>query len=546
MRLESVAVRIAPEAGQVERSAAELLRRRLGAQGIAVFDGASAHVTLRTDQAVAHELGAEGYVVSVQGDSATVAGGGPNGVLYGAGCILHALAAAGGEWRLPAEMRGRPALPLRTMYFADHMGNWYAHASAEEVRDYLAEMALWGYNELMTCLEVRPGETFDDSVARVKALEAYARTLGMRAGNVIQSNTSFTPPPPGTKAEPGPVPGPYDVCPSKPGASDFIVDDKRTFVSRMLPFDFSALWPYDGGGCSSADCAPWARTYLDLSERIAREVLPGVEVRASAWFFDEPENRGEDDALFTRLAAHPHWFRHIYAGASQARRWLAAGRTLPEPYRVLLFPDTSMFDGIPWGGRGANPGARRFTAELRDCLQLLDGAAVYSEGRYDDVNKVVWAQLLWNTESDPHAMLAEYARVYLGADVAEDAAALLLAVEDGMAMLPDTERWRRGMFHPEWDEAAAAIEARLDAGRAASWRWQMIRARTRIEMECARLSRDGDDEAERQRIYASLREVYEPLQRRLNLHDPERSLPTWIYAPVEQAVPYPITWDVPV
>lgn len=484
------------------------------------------------------DLGPEGFAVTSAGSAVAIAANQAPALLFGIGSLLRAARRSEAEWSFTdIHLRDRPRLPVRNIYFADHMGNYYTHAPESEVRDYLEEMALWGYNELMTCLAVRPEETFFDSVARLHALEDYARALGMRAGSVIQSNTSFNGPPEEWKATPGPIPGAYDVCPSKPGAWEFLVEDKREYLALMQPMDYVCLWPYDGGGCYSEDCKPWAATFLRLSRDIAERAVGDLsEVRVSAWFF-ERDVPGEDDALFAYLQERPDWFHYIVAGAAETRRWVADGRTVPDPYRVLLFPDISMFDGIPWGGRGANPAPRKFAAELAESGDMLDGGIVYSEGRFDDFNKVLWARLFWDPDLDPRAIVREYCDYYFGSEASERVTELIAAIEEGMAGLPDTERWRRGIFHPEWDAAAAEIEAGLPSTVTRGWRWQMLRTKTKLEADYSAIATNGSGGAARSAAIEGLRESYDHLQAHLNLHDAQRSLATWFYAPAEEAFP---------
>ncbi|HUS62238.1 MAG TPA: hypothetical protein VMY34_08580, partial [Acidimicrobiales bacterium] len=241
-------------------------------------------------------LGGEGYVLARLRDAVFVSANDAPAVVFAVGRLLRE------GW--PASFNvitSTPALPVRNIYFADHMGNWYSHAPEVEVFEYLDEMALWGYNELMTCVAVKQGETFVDAVERVRGLEDAARRLGMRAGPVVQSNTSYVGPAPEHRATPVPIAAPYDVCASQPGASDFLVSDKRDYLALMAPFDYICLWPYDGGGCACDACAPWGKTFLELSERIAREALPDeTDVWVSAWFFEKWAS-GEDDALFSDL-----------------------------------------------------------------------------------------------------------------------------------------------------------------------------------------------------------------------------------------------------
>lgn len=546
-------IRIGEDATPTERAAADSLVRRLDLSaevvvgktlgdtdgpGIVLGTPTSSEEIRKLEGGVLRDiadLGAEGFAITTVGPVAFAAANEPRGLVYAAGWLLRETGVVHGRWQPPAsEVRDKPRLAVRNIYFADHMGNWYTHAAPEAVFDYVEEMALWGYNELTTVLAVRPGETFFDAVARLHELEDHARLFGMTTGTVVQSNTSFDRPRDEWKAEPGPIPGAYDVCPSQPGAWEFLVEDKRQYLELMQPFDFLCLWPYDGGGCYSASCAPWARTFLKLSHDIARAASSGAEVRVSAWFF-ERDVAGEDDALFAYLADEPDWFRYIVAGAVETRRWIADGRSIPEPYQVLLFPDVSMFDGIPWGGRGANPAPLKFARELTDARTMLAGAMVYSEGRYDDLNKVLWARLLWDPDLDPGEVISQYCRFYFGEG--EQATPLILDIERGMEGLPDTERWRREIFHPEWDVRAQEIENDLDRGVAKDWRWRMLRAKTRIEAAYSALNENGRGSSDRTVALQTLRETYDHLQSDLNLHDPERSLPTWFYAPLDEAFP---------
>lgn len=546
-------IRVADKASEPELNAARVLSkevdRRTGVQmRINVGAGSSPKVTLGTPDSLRgdsiiegirlDDLGPEGFVVAPAGKGTVAIANTPAAVLFAAGRLLRNSSLEQGRWDPPTEeIRGRPQLSVRNIYFAGHMGNWYSHAPPDELRDYLDDMALWGYNELTTVLEVKAGETFEDAWARLSSLEDHARSLGMKVGRIAQSNTSFVKPPDEFRATPGSIPGAFDVCPSEPGALEFLVEDKRQFFEVMQPFDFMTLWPYDGGGCYSESCAPWARTFLRLSEAIAKQAV-GVagEVRVSAWWF-EHDVAGEDDALFEYLDSKPDWFRFVVAGFTEASRWRRDRRILPDNYRVLLFPEISMFDGIPWGGRGANPAPRKFATELSEVREMLEGAVVYSEGRYEDVNKFLWAQLLWSPDRDFADILREYCRFYFGAASELEATDLLVGIEKGMEGLPDSERWRRGQFHRDWDEQSALIEPRLTPYGRDSWRWRLVRAKTGIEALVSALHEGSVTPRKREELLKKLKENYELLQFQLNLHDPKRSLPTWIYAPLGEAFP---------
>lgn len=528
-------VQIDAQASEVERNAARLLAAEVESRtgiDLPVTDQQTDEpaVSLQIDGGLG--TNEEGFAIASSDNGLTISARQPAGLIFGVGRLLRESTFGRGVWEPPdTQIRDEPRFAVRNIYFAGHMGNWYEHASVTELQEYLDQMALWGYNELTTVLNVPAGQTFEDAWNRLTTLENHARGLGMRISRLAQSNTSYTPPPAEFRAEAGPIPGPWDVCPTRqPSAREFLVEDKRAVFERMQPFDSMILWPYDGGGCYCDQCAPWAKTFLHLSREIAVHAVGDKgEVRVSAWFF-ERDVPGEDDALFDYLSGNPDWFRHIVAGSVEARRWKRDGRVLPSPYRVLLFPEISMFDGIPWGGRGANPAPRKFAAEVDDLAELLDGGIVYSEGRYEDVNKILCGQKLWDPARDPGEIMRDYCRFYFGAQAEQKGADLLFDIEQCMDGLQDPERWRRGKFCPDLDEIAVELEGVLAGEVRESWRWKMLRAKTKLE---ALYYRSREDQLDGE---SDLRRTYENLQAELNLHD-SRSLATWFYAPLEEAFP---------
>ena len=50
----------------------------------------------------------------------------------------------------------------------------------------------------------------------------------------------------------------------------------------------------------------------------------------------------------------------------------------------------------------------------RDAV-YTDGFLAYSDGTHDDVNKVLWSQLGWNSENDVRNIMVEYCRIFFGA-----------------------------------------------------------------------------------------------------------------------------------
>ena len=66
---------------------------------------------------------------------------------------------------------------------------------------------------------------------------------------------------------------------------------------------------------------------------------------------------------------------------------------MPGGLPLLNFPDISMYGQNPWGGYGANPHPGRLQQRWDETKKKLSGGFPYSEGIYEDINKVICAQL---------------------------------------------------------------------------------------------------------------------------------------------------------
>lgn len=488
-------------------------------------------------------LGDEGFEVDVRRDGpAIVAAREPGGIVYGAGELLRQARFSQGKVELLiGHIASAPEMPLRPIYFATHFGNWYCHASTDEIRSYIEDLALCGYNALVTWFDFHHYRDLADGAEhwdRLVELDRAAKEIGMKTGRIAIANESFA-----GQAAPefravGRLEGTgyeTDLCPSKAEARKIILEDRRTFLERIAStttLNWLCLWPYDQGGCNCDQCAPWPATYMDLCKEITEmtaDVLPGTETMVSAWWIGA-HRPGEDEAFFDRLQRRERWFRTIVAGTAETRRWLSLGREIPEEYGILLFPEISMFDALPWGSRGANPAPRKFAGEMAELDSYLSGAMPYSEGRYEDVNKVVWAQLLWNTGRDVLEVLRDYCRYYFGPDTAEDGARLFLDLEEGLKDLPSAaSRY----------EAALRLEHRIEEWGRRGWRWQTIGSRAAIDALKWELDSPDTPKPRRTEAEAELRSVYEHLQHDIYLHDGDRSLRNWIWLPFDVWVQLP-------
>ena len=71
-------------------------------------------------------------------------------------------------------------------------------------------------------------------------------------------------------------------------------------------------------------------------------------------------------------------------------------RGVPGQLPLLNFPEISMWGQNPWGGYGANPLPGRLQRLWNQTQHKLAGGFPYSEGIYEDINKVICSQLYWD------------------------------------------------------------------------------------------------------------------------------------------------------
>ena len=187
--------------------------------------------------------------------------------------------------------------PERSVYFATHFGNWYEGASDAEVERYIEELAEWGLTGVAAWFDMHDFSGMDDPaaqrrLARLKLIFGTARRLGLDRDLLFLANESFKDSPPELRADWQPGKNGYklklnghyhvELCPSKAGATELLLKWRRQVFEAFVdaPPTSVTVFPYDQGGCTCSNCAPWgANAYLKLCSRIsalAREMYPGV------------------------------------------------------------------------------------------------------------------------------------------------------------------------------------------------------------------------------------------------------------------------------
>jgi hypothetical protein len=305
-----------------------------------------------------------------------------------------------------------------------------------------------------------------------------------------------------------------ELCPSRPGGMEQIIAYRRQMLEVFAPAqpDYFSICAYDQGGCTCKDCAPWgANGYLRTVEAlipVIKEYLPKAKIILSLWQFgtftgSDVEFEGVQKALaggrfpeVEYIISEPQYAEYPFCH---------------DMHRPLInFPEISMFGAAPWGGYGANPLPKLFQGLWDKSGDKLEGGVPYSEGLYEDLNKVIMLRL-YRDNQPAEQTVREYLTYEFGltGEALEKAFAAVMDMEetleriydlpyikdaDGKYTLPRPNRRNEPhqyiIQHPEKVFAieAAILEAEKSLSEKArsSKKWILLRLRAQIDAELVR------------------------------------------------------------
>lgn len=120
------------------------------------------------------------------------------------------------------------------------------------------------------------------------------------------------------------------------------------------------------------------------------------------------------------------------------------------------------------GRECTNPQPQYYTEVFKRDAVYTDGFVTYSDGIHDDVNKIGWNRLGWDSTSDVRKTMIEYCHFFFGAEMAETAADGIFALEqnwvgpiaENKTISETLERWKK--LEANYQELAG------------NWRWQQL------------------------------------------------------------------------
>ncbi len=324
-----------------------------------------------------------------------------------------------------------PKKKLRGMYFATHFENFYHSAPIEKVYEVIEDLALRGCNSLLVWFDMHHFESMEDEgaqalVMRLRAILGYANAIGIGGSLTMISNEGFSSSPAELRAEWAVQNGYHaepdshyhvEICPSKEGGIEEILRARREMLSYFadLKIDYVVYWPYDQGGCTCRDCAPWgANGFLKLLphfKALVKEMMPKTKVIVSAWYFDRftaGEWEGFTESLGDEVFDDVPYILSFFANGELPP--ILCERGMPEGTRFIEFPEISMWSCSPWGGYGASHLAGFLDRNHATGKSIYSGAYPYSEGIFEDANKFIELALYSGECESALEALREYMR----------------------------------------------------------------------------------------------------------------------------------------
>ncbi len=453
-------------------------------------------------------LGAESFCLTFDRNLAILCAGDQMGLMHGLGKFLRTCRFDVSGFHTPSALKieeKRETPVIRGMYFASHFHNYYHDAPVDEISRYVEDLALWGMNTLQVWFDMHHYTGIQDPAAqtmieRLRAILLAAKAIGVRVALVQLGNEAYANSPQELRANYKTGRAVYDVelCPNKSGATELLLqwhDEVLEAFADVSP-DYLVFGPYDQGGCACKQCKPWgANGYLKIVEAKARHArlrFPHVKIILSTWLFDYSQDEGEWTGLAEAFRVKPDWCDYIQADSHTTFPTHPLEHGVPGGLPLLNFPEISMWGMHPWGGFGANPLVGRFSELFETVKPHIAGGFPYSEGIYEDINKVLWLQWYGDPQRSAEAILREYIGYEFSPDVEEEVLQAIAILEDNHNHYWLINQYlqrssRVAMEFPSDPHLALqtlqnANEKLSDAAKA-SWRWRILYLRALIDAQ---------------------------------------------------------------
>lgn len=294
------------------------------------------------------------------------------------------------------------------IYIASHNNNYYLHAPLSEIYDYMDDLALWGMNFVEMWFSISEYDTIEDGredMNRIKSILRYCKSIGIKIALGLIANGAFI------KNSPEHLRADWtcghdgyiynlnahyhlELCPGTDEGMEKIIENRRIYLEAFkdLEPDYFILGPYDQGGCSCSKCAPWGGNgYIKCCKKLIpliKEYLPNTKCILSTWQFGTfTGTEVEFEMMKKAIEEDPVLQECSYINSEPQYQKYPFREGMPLP--IIGFPEISMCGTTPWGGFGCNPIPKLLQILWDKDGDKLEGGLPYSEGFFEDINKVI-------------------------------------------------------------------------------------------------------------------------------------------------------------
>ncbi|WP_419211311.1 alpha-glucuronidase family glycosyl hydrolase [Maribacter sp. X9] len=386
-----------------------------------------------------------------------IVGADTRGVLYGIGKLLRIADMESGQIEIANDIDivSAPEYPLRGHQFGyrNTANSWDAW-TVEQFDQHFREQVLFGANSFENI-------PFQDASSSVH-FKIDPQEMEVRLSEICEKYDAdywvWTP-------------APHDL--NVPNAHQLGLEEQEAFYARCPRLDGVFVPGGDPGDNHPSELIPYLK---DLSE-VLKKYHPNAGIWVSLQGFNEEKVAYFFDYLKTN---NPDWLKGLVYGPSSPPIDLER-ELLPEHYSHRFYPDIThtvrchypveRWDqafALTLGREPCNPLPLQYAKLFKRDAGYTDGFITYSDGSHDDVNKVVWSQLGWDSQQDVHDIIFEYCHFFFGAEIAEEATTGIFDLEQNWVGPVATNNrisetlalWKKmESQHPELSD---------------NWRWQQL------------------------------------------------------------------------
>lgn len=442
--------------------------------GVRVLDQSNAEMTI--ELAIDPSIVTDGYrIEDIPGNGIRISANDMRSLLYGIGKYLHGCDFNDGSF-MPSSWRGSssPTRSFRAIFLANHFSNFYQSAPIDEVKRYLEDIAMWGYNRVLLCFDIQQyllssQSEFQRMSGRLREVVAVVQSLGLLSGILILDE--------GEKNE------------------DYLMMKEKNLLVKMAELfhdivnseiDFLAIMTNPQGDETDRGFSPLKTLIPEIAEIFKRYFpLSSIAVSMNGSILNRENGWNETVHFVSDNRKYIDYL--IYDTTDELLLPAAINNGVPAGLPMLHFAEISKHANFPWGGYGMNPFPHRMQQNWDANKSLSTGGILFSEGIFDDINKVVCAQFFWDDRPAVETV-RDYLSYYFGSDIVNELSRVVALME---RTTPHTLAMRKvntiDMLETDGVEEAFFLtkkaETKMTVYARNNWRWRLFFIRAFIDLE---------------------------------------------------------------